>query len=233
MKTSSMFHSPRRLAVGAGALILAVGGGAAYASASSTQARTGSPGAHPIVSAIIGELGVSAQQLRTDLASGQTLAQIATANGQSVSGLEQAIMTGVTTRLDQAVAAGKLTSQAEQTALSRVSGRLGTLVNVTHPVAHLLMAQRVRAGILRVGAGYVGVTPQQLRSDLRSGKTLAQVATDNGKTASGLEQAIVTAVTSRLDQAVAAGTITSQHEQTIVSNLQTRLDTLVNRSFAR
>jgi flagellar biosynthesis/type III secretory pathway protein FliH len=130
------------------------------------------------------------------------------------------------------VAAGKLTSDAEQKVLARLSARLDKLVNVTHPVARLRLARRLRAGIVRVSAGYVGVTPQQLRSDLRSGKTLAQEATDNGKTASGLEQAIESAVQTRLDKAVAAGKLTGEREQTMLSNLQTRLDALVNRDFA-
>lgn len=227
MKTS--IHTPRRLVAVATVLVLAMGGVAAYAATASQTHATAARGV--IVNAITTNLGITANQLRTDLAGGQTLAQIATADGKSVTGLEQAILAATQTRLDQAVAAGNLTTQNEQLILTRVSTRLGTLMNVKHPAAHLLIALRLRAGIVHVTTQYLSLTRQQLRSELRSGKTLAQVALENGKTASGLEQAISTAVQSRLDQAVAAGKLATQREQTMLSNLQTRLDTLINHSF--
>jgi len=76
------------------------------------------------------------------------------------------------------------------------------------------------------------VTPAQLRTELKAGKTLAQVATEHGKSVAGLEQAITTAVKTRLDKAVTAGKITSAQEQKVLSGLQSRLDKLVNRTFA-
>jgi hypothetical protein len=126
------------------------------------------------------------------------------------------------------VAAGKLTSQREQMILSGLQARLDKLVNNTHPG---LLHQR---GFLRraatVSAAYLGITPQALRSQLDAGKTLALVATDQGKTVSGLEQAIEAAIKTRLDKAVAAGRLTSQREQLILARLPARLDKLVNRT---
>ena len=43
---------------------------------------------------------------------------------------------------------------------------------------------------------------------------------------------IVTAFQTRLDAAVAAGKLSATREQTLLSNLQTRLDTLVGRDLA-
>ena len=228
MNGREVFRSRSRIVAAAGALALVVGGGAAYA-ASTTQQAGGAHGA--IVAAIGGDLGISASELRSDLASGQTLAQIAAANGQPVSGLEQAILTAAQSRLDEAVATGKLTSQAEQSLLGRLDSRLGQLLNAAHPGALVRRALR-RAAFVRLSASYLGVTPPQLRSDLRAGSSLAQVATDNGKTVAGLEQAVGSAVSNRLDQAVAAGQLSSQREQAMLLRVQARLSTLVNRSFA-
>jgi hypothetical protein len=77
------------------------------------------------------------------------------------------------------------------------------------------------------------VTPQQLRTELEAGKTLAQVATAHGKTVAGLEQAITSAVKTRLDKAVAAGYLNASTEQKILTRLGQRLDALVNRSFTQ
>lgn len=182
---------------------------------------------HPLAAAVAGALGVSPQELVTDLRNGQTLTQIATANGKPVSGLEQAIMTAARARLDQAVAAGHLSGQAEQTVLTRLSGRLDTLVTVQHPVAHVLAGHRLRVAVVRLVAHDLGLTPEQLRSQLLAGKTLGQIATDQGQAAAGLEQAVESAVKARLDQAVGGGKLSSQAEQKVLTALQTRLDALV------
>jgi hypothetical protein len=80
-------------------------------------------------------------------------------------------------------------------------------------------------------ADYLGLTTAELRTQLTGGKTLAQVATEHGKTVAGLEQAITSAVKARLDKLVAAGLITASREQTILSLLKSHLDTIVNHSF--
>ncbi len=223
------FRSRSGVAAAAAALALVAAGGAAYAAGASQQHASGARGALGAV--IASDLGISASALHADLASGQTLAQIAAASGQPIAGLEQTILAAAKGRLDTSVAAGKLTSQEEQLLLGRVSSRLGQLVNVSHP-GKLVRRALLRAAFARFSADYLGITPAQLRSDLGSGSTLAQIAVANGKTSAGLEQAVESAVTTRLDQAVAAGLITSQREQTMLANLQARLDTLVNRSFA-
>ena len=55
---------------------------------------------------------------------------------------------------------------------------------------------------------YIGVTTAELRTQLEAGKTLAAIATDNGKTADGLKAALTTAAKKDLDAAVTAGRLT-------------------------
>jgi hypothetical protein len=74
------------------------------------------------------------------------------------------------------------------------------------------------------------VTPVQLRAELRAGKSLAQIATEHGKTVAGLKSAILDAVKARLDKAVASGRITAAQEQTILDPLSSHLDQVVNRT---
>jgi hypothetical protein len=177
-----------------------------------------------VVSAITSELGITRAELRSELAGGRTLAQIAVARNVSVTSLENAITTAVQGRLDEAVSAGMLSSTQEQTVLSRMDARVGALVNVTHPAAQAAFALRLRQAVVRLSAQYLGVTPQELCADLRSGRTLSQLASASGKSPSGLEQSIVSAVKVRLDRAVTAGRLDAQAESTILLALQTRLD---------
>jgi hypothetical protein len=86
-----------------------------------------------------------------------------------------------------------------------------------------------RVNVLSAAASYLGVTVDQLETDLKSGKTLAQlVAATTGKTVAGLKAAIQAAAKTQLDQAVAAGTITSAQEQTALDQLNANLDGIVN-----
>jgi ribosomal protein S20 len=86
---------------------------------------------------------------------------------------------------------------------------------------------------LAAAAEYLGLTDAQLLSDLGSGKSLAQVAKTRGKSVAGLEQTMVAAIKSRLDQAVSAGQITKAQEQKVLSRLAARINRRVNRAGMR
>ena len=116
-------NSPKRLALAAALLVVALGSGAAYATSVAKTQAPASTG-RPIIGAITGALGISTAELRADLGTGQTLAELAAANNVSLDALEQSILAAAQTRLDRAVAAGRLTSVAEQNDLSRLSARL-------------------------------------------------------------------------------------------------------------
>ncbi|MHB8658393.1 MAG: hypothetical protein ACYC91_10650 [Solirubrobacteraceae bacterium] len=87
-------------------------------------------------------------------------------------------------------------------------------------------------GFMKPVAAYLGITPAVLRTDLRSGKSLAQIASATpGRSVAGLKSAIVAADRTRLEKAVAAGRITSTQEQRRLMRLSRRLDQLVNRTW--
>ena len=74
-------------------------------------------------------LGISAATLRSDLATGQTLAQIASATpGKTTDGLKAAVLAKAKTRLDAAVASGAITSAQESARLARLSARIDVLL---------------------------------------------------------------------------------------------------------
>jgi hypothetical protein len=81
------------------------------------------------ISSAAGYLGLTNAQLFQQLSSGKSLAQIATAKGKTVSGLEQAMTASVKSRLDKLVAAKAITAAQEKQFLSRFSARLSQEVN--------------------------------------------------------------------------------------------------------
>jgi AraC-like DNA-binding protein len=83
---------------------------------------------------------------------------------------------------------------------------------------------------LDAAAKYLGLTDAQLRTQLQSGKSLAQVAGDRNKPVAGLKSAIEAAVKKDLDQAVSDKRLTQQQENRILAGLHSRLDIIVNRT---
>lgn len=86
-----------------------------------------------------------------------------------------------------------------------------------------------------IGAGfdaaakYLGLTRSQLRRQLMSGKSLADIAGDENKDVAGLKSAIEAGVKAELDKAVADKRLTQQQEDDILKGLHDRIDELVNR----
>ena len=131
-------------------------------------------------------------------------------------------------QLNAAVKAGKLT-QAQANAIEK---RLREGGPPPLPFFHrrpLPGAPLMGEGLLGAAVQYLGITPIQLFDQIRSGKSLAQVARAHGKSVSGLESAMVAAERSRLDRAQKRGLITRSQEQQFLSRVQSKISTLVNR----
>ncbi len=77
-------------------------------------------------------IGISASDLRTQLAAGKTLAAIAVANGKTSEGLKAALATAAKQDLDAAVTAGRLAQAQEDKILAALPARLDQEVNEVH-----------------------------------------------------------------------------------------------------
>jgi hypothetical protein len=214
------------LATAGAAFAFAAGAGGALAERGHGPGGRGGPGGPPDAAAIATYLGLTQAELRTQLRAGKSLTQIAQAQGKSVSGLQDVIYASAKKRLDQAVARGRLTAAQEQTVLAALKSHLDDIVTRTGRPAHGAGAPRFGAA----AAKYLGLTEAQLHAELRSGKTLAQVATAQGKSVDGLKAAILADAKSRLDQAVSAGKLTAAQAKTILAALTSHVDRLVNRT---
>jgi hypothetical protein len=138
--------------------------------------------------------------------------------GVSPTALGNALKTALKHRVDAAVAAGRLTKEQGDALKARIdSGDVPFLFGGGHHgrLGHLLE--------LDAAASYLGVTEAQLRDRLETGKTLAQVAKDRGKSVSGLVDAMTAEVKRRLDAAVAAGRLTRSQADRVLSDVKQRI----------
>ncbi|HEY7693494.1 MAG TPA: hypothetical protein VH816_14245 [Gaiellaceae bacterium] len=218
-------RSKKAFAAAGATLAVAAGAGGALAAGGP---KAGAPARHPGPAAIAAYLGLTPAQLREQLRSGKSLAQIAVAQGKTVAGLEAAIVADVQAHLDRAVSNGRLSSAQETALLSRLKARLDGLVNHAFPAgARVRLHPRLGAAVTT----YLGVTPAQLRAELRAGKSLAQIATAHGKSVAGLKSAILARVKARLDHAVTSKRLSADREQAILDRLSAHLDELLDRTL--
>jgi hypothetical protein len=85
-------------------------------------------------------------------------------------------------------------------------------------------------GPLGSAANYLGLNQVQLFQDLRSGRSLAQIAKSRVKSVTGLENAMTAAIKSQLDQTVKAGRLSKSQEQRILGTVTSRLRDFITRA---
>jgi hypothetical protein len=212
----------RKMAVAGAGLALVAGGSGAYAATHGSGPTTPQ----------------EAQQARQAF-----LDDLAKRLGVSSSALTTALKGALSDQVDAAVAAGHLTqAQGDKLKAAIQSGQapffglpgLGLRGFGFGGPGFGGSGGRVARGGLGAGlstiATYLGITQAQLRTELASGKSLAQIATAHGKDASGLVDAIVKAETAKLDQAVKAGKLTQAQETQIVGTLKSRVTAMVQNT---
>jgi hypothetical protein len=209
--------------IGAGALSLAFLGGIALAPSlvSSAAAQAGPQtdqttdnrghGTDPFTVAAQ-YIGVTVDQLRTELGTTKSLADVAIAHGKTRDGLIAALVTAETQNITQRVSELVDHKGAPQ----RGPGHPGGPGFGFH------------AEPLQAAATFLGISVGDLQSKLRSGQTLAQIATAAGKTRDALIAALVRDETAKIDQAVKDGKLTADMATKIKSALQQRIGDLVD-----
>jgi hypothetical protein len=219
----------RLILVLAALLALGVGGTAAFASgakekpraAVAVKARAG------LLQSAATYLGLDRKALVKELRSGKSLAQVATARNKSVAGLETAILTAFKSKVDKAVAAGKLDSGRAQKLVAAAPAVIHRLVMQAPPKVRPAKAN-VRGGFLKVAADYLGLDRKALVQELRSGKSLAQVASSKNKSVDGLETAIFNAFKAKVDAAVASGKLNATIAQRLLERAPALIERVVN-----
>jgi hypothetical protein len=130
-QTKLRHEGPRAGAAGFGGPVLKGPGGDVHAPG------LGGPvfgaGGFDIAGAAADYLGLDVRELHTRLADGRSLADVANAEGKSVTGLQDAIVAAATTSLDRAVDDGWLGAKARDAILERLRDHVDELVAETLP----------------------------------------------------------------------------------------------------
>ncbi|MDX6426998.1 MAG: hypothetical protein QOD52_2403 [Gaiellaceae bacterium] len=220
----------RSLAV-ASAVVLVLGAASAAAAGSSPSAQpTGAQGravaqgsgTDPYLEVELAFLGIDKKTLLAKLKQGQTLAQIATAQGKSPQGLIDTLVAAAKVKLDAQVKAGTFSKTKETAALAKLRVQAGTFVTKS-----FAGSVKIPAVYLTPIVTYLQISAQTLEQELKSGKTLAQIAVEHGKTAAGVTAAILGAIETQLDAQVTAGKLTASDRNALLAQAQVTVAKLV------
>ena len=175
--------------------------------------------------------GIAATQLRRSPGeeSRAVISDAAKQLGIEPAKLSSALKKAMEDRIDAAVAAGQMTKAQGDELKQRIESN-GFPLLVPPFRGHGRFGDHGLHGF-DAAASYLGLSESALRSKLESGKTLAQVAKDQGKSVEGLVAALKADLKRKLDRAVADGKLTSAQEDQILSNADQRLTDVVNGKF--
>jgi hypothetical protein len=101
----------------------------------------------------------------------------------------------------------------------------------THNAHKSTVHRKLRMEALKTSATTIGISPQTLWADLKTGKSISQVASANGSSAGAVESALVSAADQAVNKAQASGRITSTQASTLEARIPARIDRLVNHVF--
>jgi hypothetical protein len=158
-------------------------------------------------------IGISAADLRTQLAAGKSLADIAVANGKTRDGLIAALVA------------------AEQQSISSFVDQKGTAFPGgpgNGGPGHGGPGFGVQGDPFAAAATFLGTTTADLRTKMQSGQTLAQIAVGAGKTRDALIAALVNDAKTKIEAAKAAGKLTADQATQLESTLTDHITRFVD-----
>jgi ribosomal protein S20 len=170
-------------------------------------------------------LNLSVDDVRSKLEGDKTIAQVAQEQGVDVQTVIDAMVADTTAHTDQAVQDGKLTADQANERKANLQERISKLVNEGKPKGG---GPRGHGPKLDAAAKALGVSTDDLRGQLRDGKTIAQVADDRNIDKQKVIDAMVADATEHIDQAVKDGMLTADQANERKSGLNDRITTLVN-----
>jgi polyhydroxyalkanoate synthesis regulator phasin len=188
----------RKIASGTAALLAVAGGGAAIAATQLSPKQE----SQAVVNDAAKELGVSP------------------------SDLSAAIKSALEKRVDAAVAAGQLTKEQGDELKQRIeSGDFPLFGFGPGPGG---FEHHEMLGGLDAAAAYLGLSEDELRAQLESGKSLAEVAKAKAKSVESLVDALVADAKKHLDEEVAEGHLTKSQAEQMLSRLEDGIRAMVN-----
>ena len=223
-----------------GALALSAAAGVGSASAKSVLSKVGiSKPAHDgrgpakSLANVAAVLKLTEAELKTQLDSGKSLAAVAATQNVNVQSVIDAVVTEMKAHIAEEVASGELTQAQADAKLAEVTVRATDMVNGVRPAGmgegkHGGMGHGGHAKSLANVATVLKLTEAELKAQLDSGKSLADVAKAQNVNVTAVIEVIVADVKAHIAEEVASGELTQAQADAKLAEVTTKVTEMVN-----
>lgn len=185
----------------------------------------------PVLGAAAQLLGMQPQDLAAELKTGNSLKDVAAAKGMDSAKLAQDLQTTLSAKIDQAVQNGKLTADQATAIKSRIPQQVQAMLDRKWDGQQKGQGFRGTKGIFK-GINeqiqtLLGIDSATLKTELKNGKSLAEIAQAKNIAKDTLVAKIQSAIGANLDQAVKDQKLTSDQAAKIKANLPQKIEAMV------
>jgi len=181
-------------------------------------------------------LGVTETELKTELEAGKSVADVAKAKNIDLATVKAALLAEAKAHIDAEVAAGKHTAAEGVTKLAEVTSRIDTMLTTAGLPAHGPQGKGGHEGkggpgkmMSEAVAKVLKLTTTELKTQLHSGKSLADVAKAQSVDIADVKTVLTSDFTAHLAEEVTSGEHTQAEADAKLAEFKTNLDTMVNR----
>jgi hypothetical protein len=184
-------------------------------------------------------LGITEAELKTELEAGKSVADVAKAKNIDLATVKAALLAEAKAHIDAEVAAGKHTAAEGVAKLAEMTSRIDTMLTTAGLPARGPHGEGGKGG--HGGKGGPGkfmtatlattlkLTQEELKTQLHSGKSLADVAKAQSVDIADVKAVLTSDFTAHLAEEVTSGKHTQAEADAKLAEFKTNLDTMVNR----
>ena len=181
-------------------------------------------------------LGMTEAELKTELEAGKSVSDVAKAKNIDLATVKAALLAEAKAHVDAAVAAGKHTAAEGVAKLAEVTSRIDTMLTTAGLPArgpHGKGGPEGKGGpgkfMSATLATTLKLTQEELKTQLHSGKSLADVAKAQSVDIADVKTALTSDFSAHLAEEVTSGKHTQAEADAKLAEFKTNLDTMVNR----
>jgi hypothetical protein len=181
-------------------------------------------------------LGITEAELKTELEAGKSVADVAKAKKIDLATVKAALLAEAKAHIDAEVAAGKHTAAEGAAKLAEVTSRIDTMLTTAGLPArgpHGKGGPEGKGGpgkfMSATLATTLKLTQEELKTQLHSGKSLADVAKAQSVDIADVKAVLTSDFTAHLAEEVTSGEHTQAEADAKLAEFKTNLDTMVNR----
>jgi hypothetical protein len=178
-------------------------------------------------------LGITEAELKTELEAGKSVADVAKAKNIDLATVKAALLAEAKAHIDAEVAAGKHTAAEGVAKLAEVTSRIDTMLTTAGLPARGPHGEGGKGGpgkfMSATLATTLKLTQEELKTQLHSGKSLADVAKAQSVDIADVKSVLTSDFTAHLAEEVKSGEHTQAEADAKLAEFKTNLDTMVNR----